>query len=139
MDSITLQRQRTQRKEVELSPEQHRFELYGFAYMQIFFSKYVLQYHSVLGWLTLGMWNHRYRGTTVKLYVNFQLCSELVPQHPCCSRVTVYASLDKNLLIFKQPNDTDRNAMSSYYRKDNDKMYHVRKKMQILIINSMRL
>ena len=50
-------------KNVQLAPEQHRFELCWSTYMQIFFfnSKY---YSMIHGWLNSQIQNCRYRETT---------------------------------------------------------------------------
>ena len=68
---------------LQLTLEQHGSELHRATYMWIFSSKYILQYHTILTWLNPRMWNCRYKGPTVNLQVDFQLC----PSTLHCSRV----------------------------------------------------
>ena len=56
-----------------LTLEQHGFELCRSTYMQISFTKYVLQYCTILGWLNPQMQNCRYERPIVKLYSEFWL------------------------------------------------------------------
>ena len=53
-----------------LTLEQHRFELHGSTYTQIFLNKYILHDLYLVKFM---MWNHEYRGPTVKLYLDFRL------------------------------------------------------------------
>lgn len=55
--------------------EQHKYEMWGSTYMQIYFTKYVLQYYTVHNCLNHWMWKHRYKQLTVKLCVDFWLHS----------------------------------------------------------------
>ena len=54
--------------------EQHGFEPCICTYVWIFFTKYILQYYTIWGWLNLWMWYCGYGGPNVNLYANFQLC-----------------------------------------------------------------
>ena len=56
---------------VQLTLEEHGFELWRFTYMPILFNKCVLQYCIIYGWLNLWMWNQRYRRPSIKLYMDF--------------------------------------------------------------------
>ena len=55
-----------------------------------FFNKYILQYYTIWGWLNPRLWNHLYRGPTVKLHADFQLCSGLAPLTPTLFRGQLY-------------------------------------------------
>ena len=62
---------------IQLTLEQHGFELRKSAIMRVFFNKHILQYYMIHSWLNLRMWNCGYGGgLTVKLYVDFQLRRE---------------------------------------------------------------
>ena len=52
---------------IQLTPEQHEFELCGSTYMWIFFSQYVLQHYVIHCWLNLWIRNCRYIGPTMGL------------------------------------------------------------------------
>ena len=69
-------------KQLQLTLEQHRFELCGSPYTWIFFTRYVL-YNA----LDLQVQNCRYEELTVKLYLDFQLHGGFVPQPLSCARV----------------------------------------------------
>ena len=53
---------------VQLTLEQHRFELHGSTYMRISFNKYRLQYYTIYGWLNPQIENRGYRGPIVLIY-----------------------------------------------------------------------
>lgn len=65
------------------------FELYGPAYLWIFFSS--LSYYMICGWLNLLMWNCRFEGPTVKFYAAFRLIGS-VPVIPAFFRGLLYSS-----------------------------------------------
>lgn len=44
-------------------------------------------YYTICGWLNPQRWNHGFKGPTVKLHLNFQLCRSLVFHLPHGSRV----------------------------------------------------
>ena len=47
---------------VQLTLDQHGFELQRSAHMQIFFNKYVLQSYTIHSWLNPRMWNSNTEG-----------------------------------------------------------------------------
>ena len=79
-------------REIQLTFEQHGFELCGSSYTCIFFNKYILQYYMIRGCLNPRMWNHRYGGMTVKLHGDFWLRGGSGSQPPSCSRVNCIPS-----------------------------------------------
>lgn len=56
---------------IQLTLEQHRFDLHGSTNMEIFLNKCVLLYDTICTWLTSWMCNRGYRGTVAKIYMDF--------------------------------------------------------------------
>ena len=70
--------------EIQLTLEQHGFELCRCTYTWIFFFHQILQYYSIHGWLNLKMWNlereePKIRRADYKLYTDFQLYGVKAP------------------------------------------------------------
>ena len=55
-------------------------------YVDFFFNKYILQYHTNHDWLTPRVWNYIYKGLTGNSYADFQPQGS-VPLSPHCPRV----------------------------------------------------
>lgn len=103
---------------IQWALEQHWFELHGFEIhfhgnFFFFFTKYVLQYYLICGWMNLQLQNPMYRGLAVKLYVDFQLCKWCMPLTPMlfkgqlynvypypCMRIYPYIMDMSSILIF---------------------------------------
>lgn len=58
-------------KLLHLTLEHLGFELDRSTYMQMFFTKCILQYYMVHSWLNLWSWNQGYGGLIVKLHTGF--------------------------------------------------------------------
>ena len=67
---------------IQLTLEQHRFELCGSADTQDFFTKSVLRYYVIQGWLNSRMRSCGYGGHTVKLDTDFPLFRGSEPPTP---------------------------------------------------------
>ena len=68
---------------VQLTLEQHRFELHRSICTWIFFQYIHIQFYTILSWLNLWQWNLRYGRLTVKLCVDFWLCGGVSAPKPC--------------------------------------------------------
>ena len=95
---------------LQLTLEQHGFELHGFTYTWIFFSKYLLLYYTICTWLNPRMHSHEYGGLTVELLADFQLLggwAHLTPslfkdQLYILSRILLkYTIVTKNVILLK--------------------------------------
>ena len=89
-------------KWLQLTIEQHRLELCRSTYIWVFFTKYILQYHTIWGWLNSLMWNHQYRGQNCKIRWGFSTVVWKVNAfNPCLVQGSVGFELDVLLRCFQ--------------------------------------
>ena len=63
-------------------------------YHELFFSKYVLPYYTIWGWLNPQMGNYRYGGPAINLYADFRQHIESVPLIPEFLKGQLYSAIN---------------------------------------------